>query len=511
MRISGFASGMDINQLVGDMMKAQRIPLDKMASKKKVYEWQRDQYREINKTLEDLRKLTFDTVGMQGTFSAKKVSNSNDKAVSASGGGTANVSLDVEVSQLASASTWKSSGIKVDGAIDSKTKLKDVPFSDGVKFDNEFSLKFQVKKPGASKEEEVEIKINPNTDTLESVIEKINGSNLGVTAVYSSTSKQLALTSKDTGAGGEIAIKSDAGVVDSKTNEFFKVLGFSPDGNGKLTPTTAGEDAKFKVNGVEFTSHSNQVKVSGVDLTLKETTTAPVRISTESDVDGIIKTVEKWVNAYNDAIKKMNDEVREKRYRDFQPLTEEQKKDMSEKQIELWEEKASSGLLRNDSSINSGLTKMRHDMSNMLQSTDSAYKTLKDIGIDFSKSYTENGKLVLDKTKLEEALKADPSSVAKLFTADGKTEGEKGIAKRIISSTQETINSIEKKAGKTTSVNHQFEIGRGLNDLDKQMKRMQDKLKVVENRYWKQFTAMEKAIDRANQQSSYLMQQFGGM
>jgi len=30
----------------------------------------------------------------------------------------------------------------------------------------------------------------------------------------------------------------------------------------------------------------------------------------------------------------------------------------------------------------------------------------------------------------------------------------------------------------------------------------------IEDRYWRQFTAMEKAIQRANQQSAYLMQNF---
>ena len=39
-------------------------------------------------------------------------------------------------------------------------------------------------------------------------------------------------------------------------------------------------------------------------------------------------------------------EKREKRYRDFPPLTEKQKEDMEEREIELWEEKAKSGMLR---------------------------------------------------------------------------------------------------------------------------------------------------------------------
>ena len=41
MRIGGLASGMDIDTLVGDLMKAERIPLDKIKQKKyiKIKTW----------------------------------------------------------------------------------------------------------------------------------------------------------------------------------------------------------------------------------------------------------------------------------------------------------------------------------------------------------------------------------------------------------------------------------------------------------------------------------------
>lgn len=55
MRISGLASGMDIDTLVQQMMKAKRVPLDKLNQQKQVLEWKRDNYRAINSQLVDFR------------------------------------------------------------------------------------------------------------------------------------------------------------------------------------------------------------------------------------------------------------------------------------------------------------------------------------------------------------------------------------------------------------------------------------------------------------------------
>ena len=55
-RIGGLASGMDIDTLVSDLMKAERLPLDKLTQKKQILEWQRDDYRSMNTLLSDFDK-----------------------------------------------------------------------------------------------------------------------------------------------------------------------------------------------------------------------------------------------------------------------------------------------------------------------------------------------------------------------------------------------------------------------------------------------------------------------
>ena len=68
LRISGLASGMDVDKIVSDMMKAERIPLDKLHQNKTYTEWQRDDYRTMNTALSELDTLIFEGIGMQSFF-----------------------------------------------------------------------------------------------------------------------------------------------------------------------------------------------------------------------------------------------------------------------------------------------------------------------------------------------------------------------------------------------------------------------------------------------------------
>ena len=97
------------------------------------------------------------------------------------------------------------------------------------------------------------------------------------------------------------------------------------------------------------------------------------------------------------------------------------------------------------------------------------------------------------------------------FAGDGNEYGEKGIARRLTDSINQTMDRIYERAGRATATNHQFTLGRNLNDIEQQMDRFEDRLGQIEDRYWRQFTAMEKAMQQANSQAMYMQQQFMGM
>ncbi|MCM3731575.1 flagellar hook-associated protein 2 [Fictibacillus nanhaiensis] len=486
MRIGGLASGMDIDTLVGDLMRAERIPLDKLAQKKTRLEWQRDDYRSMNQLLSDLDKVIFEGINLQGSYSKKAVTSSNPGVVSATANGSAvNTTTSINVTRLAKPAIWVSEG----------TVVKDYTAPKDVK------LSFEVTSGDGLTKTTQTFDIAKG-DSLNKIISNFNTSGLGVTAFYDEQQNKFIITKKDT--GDQAALK----VNDLDTETFMKDLGFTNavlGGEIATTGKTIGDTAEYTINGYKTTRATNTFPISGVTYTLQQEGTANITVA--SDTNATVDTIKKFVDKYNETIEAINKKTAETKYRDFPPLTNEQRKDLSEKEAEMWDEKAKSGMLRGDSILSSGLNAMRSDLYTKVDAGYPEYDQLSEIGITTSKNYLDKGKLVLDEEKLRKALADNPDAVMKLFTG---TDSVEGIAKKIRKSIDTTVDKIELKAGNSLRTNAQFTLGRELTDVDKRISAFEQRLADVEDRYWRQFSAMEKAIQRSNQQSMYLMQQFGG-
>lgn len=185
-RISGLASGMDIDTLVSSMMNAARVPLDTITQKKTFTEWQRDDYRDINKSLLELDTLIFEGVGKQSSYIKKTVNISVPDAISVKNiSSTSDFSGTISNPKLATAATMVSNGaITITSAKESLSTYKDQTIS--------------IEAIGKTGELEKFTYIIKDTDTLDSVISKMN-SESGVTAFYDTTSKKISFTAKNTG------------------------------------------------------------------------------------------------------------------------------------------------------------------------------------------------------------------------------------------------------------------------------------------------------------------------
>jgi flagellar hook-associated protein 2 len=487
MRIGGLASGMDIDSLVKDLMRAERIPLDKLAQKKTTLEWQRDDYRSMNRLLKDLDDLIFSGINMQGSFSKKAVTSSNSSVVSATANGNAvNTTTNIDVSVLAKPAMWVG-----DGTVASDYKAA-----------GDIKLTFNATNGDGmtSSAQTIDIKAGDNLDTI---VSKFNSSGLGVTAFYDTQNKKFVITKKETGDNVSLSINND-----STTQAFMMQLGFSDaalDGEITTIGKKDGEDASFTINGYQTTRSTNSFTISGVTYNLQQKGSANISVS--SDTNATVDMIKSFVDKYNETIETVNKKTSETRYRDFPPLTDEQRKDLSEKEAELWDEKAKSGMLRRDSILSSGLNAMRQDMYSTINTGDTKYDQLSEIGITTTSIYLDKGKLEIDETKLRESLATNPDAVMKLFTG---TTSDEGIAKKLRATIEATKKKIESKAGNNGGTNATFTLGRELTDVDKRISAFENRLVQVEDRYWRQFSAMEQAIQRSNQQSMYLMQQFGG-
>ncbi len=482
------------------MMDAEKQPLNKLNQQKQTLEWKRDAYREVNTQIADMYSTTFNNMLMSTNWNKKTVTSSDSSVSAVAVSAEQNISTSMSVQQLATPTTYKSSGA--------------INFTSG----QSQTLKFNVTNPGETKPTEVNVTIAA-TDTIDDVISKLNSSGLGVTALKEKISNgtdyvdTIAFTSNKTGEGFTLAAGDDA------TKSFLKdQLGFDvDDATNELTANAEGKNAKFTFNGLEMTKTSNNFTINGIKYTLNSVTDSnkTVTINSTTDTDGIFNNIKDFVDKYNTLIKSANEKVTESKYRDYKPLTDEQREAMTDKQIEQWEAKAKSGLLRSDSTLQNGLAEMRLDLYSTVTIDGKKYQ-LADFGIETSDSYTDQGKLVIkDEAKLKQKITENPALVAKLFNADSpdtaktKNPEEQGIARRLKDTLNKMQTQISKQAGTESSVSTSFAIGKSLNEIETNISNMKTKLDDIETRYYKKFSALDTALEKLNSQSSYLTSMLG--
>lgn len=270
--------------------------------------------------------------------------------------------------------------------------------------------------------------------TLETIINDINNNEkAGVKVSYSTTSNQFVFTAKHGGKGGQIAIDHDLQNGVSGTNLAASLFGSVVyDSNGDISQVRGndvstekgftviqGEDAKMTayINGVEttLTSGTNTFDIDGFKVTANGTFKAEnnserVTFDKKVDADKIVDAVKSFVEDYNKVLAEINEQysTQPDHKKEYKPLTDDQKADMTEKQIEEYEAKAKEGILFGDRDLGGLSNGLRFVFSDL---------DMDAIGISVSTSYSDKGKITLDESKLRSALASDPDAVAEAFTA----------------------------------------------------------------------------------------------
>ncbi|MDF2888014.1 MAG: flagellar hook-associated 2 domain protein [Lacrimispora sp.] len=352
--------------------------------------------------------------------------------------------------------------------------------------------------------------------SMNDIMNKINASDAGVTVSYLKNADKFSIVSNTDGSAGKI----EFGPSDDSSVLFNNYT------------TKNGQDAivSVKYEGsetpVELIRGNNTFNLDGLNITVNGTFgysgdtlvagTEPITFNAKTDTDSIVSAVTSMIKDYNEMIELVNTEVSTKPNRSYEPLTDDQKEDMTEDQIKKWEEKAKAGMLFNDSEIR-GLS----DSMRFIFDSGSADKTaLESFGISTSTSYGDNGKLVLDETKFRAALESNPSDLQKLFTRTADTTtGDKGgvmarlteITEKYASTTGSTKGILIERAGSVyapTSI-LKNSLQTSMDSLDDVIDRLNTQLKSETDRYIKQFTNLETVISQMNSQSSWLSSSLG--
>lgn len=502
LRLSGLATGMDTESMVQNLMKIARMPLDKKVRTIQTLQWKQEDYRSMNLNLLTLKNKAFD-MKLSGAYNAKKVTSANQEIVTATASSdAANGTYNIKVSQLAAAATNISNG--------------SISADPGAKIDSSASLLSQAAKfttPGTFFDGKVETDTFTVTvryatdqtkdftfkysDSLDTVIKTINNDqDARITLFYDqgTTQDKLVATSKSTGADAILEVSGDF---------FNTVLGL--DNANKVD----GKNAIIELNGLQTERSSNSFSVNGINFSLKGLTPgglagAATSVNIETDVDAIYNNIKSFVDQYNEVIDLINSELKEEKFSDYQPLTQEEKDAMSESDIKKWEEKARSGLLRSDTILNRAVSDIRLTMSQTVSGIGDT-NSLADIGISTGTYWEDtNGKLKINEQKLKAAIANDPQSIENIFNNDSEVSSEQGLVRRLYDTLDKTIKKVTSEAGSAAALYDQSYLSKSIRNINKDITALEDRLELIESRYWRQFTAMETAISSMNQQSSWL-------
>jgi flagellar hook-associated protein 2 len=485
MRVSGLASGMDTESIVKNLVQVQSARLDKLTQSKTLATWKSDAYRDVNKKVDEFRKA-MEGLRLNSTFNKQAVTSSDSRVAVSSA--TTSSRTDFQISQATLATSAKPAMVSFNSA---GAGVGTTGFTFNL---NGTDIALQ------------------SGQTLDQAITAINNASSQTNVKASNVGGSLVLTSIGTGSSATIEITNAP--VDNPL--------------GLTNQTYVGADAQsgsVTINGTQIAISSNKFTYEGVTFDLKgniSTTDTPVGVQVGSDTEAVFNSIKTFVDKYNELIEDFNGKITEKKYRDFPPLSDEQKKEMSDSEVELWEEKAKSGMLTNDSTIRSFLTEMRNSLSAMVQTT-GEFNSLRDIGINFSTNYRDHGKLVLDENKLKGVLQTNLADVRTLFSGKGTNtdtsattvtdramHDNSGFGWRIYDRVNLAIKQLGTLAGSPNStVDTQSFMAKQIKNLDASIDKETQKVRAYEERMWRQFTAMEKALSQMNSQSSWLYQQMG--
>lgn len=342
-------------------------------------------------------------------------------------------------------------------------------------------------------------------------------SKLGVNANFDANQGRFYINSAATGSDNDFTLSS----TDSNALEIL--------GLGSGATKVNAQDAIIDYNGVEYVGSSNIFELNGLTITAKSVTgdydkvtgelknDSPINIDVGTDTEGIYNSIKSFVTKYNEIIDELNKLYDDKKP-EYEPLTDDERSELSDTQIEKWEEKAKQGLLRRDSTINSLLSNMRNTLNNAVNVTmkDGTTQkfTLASLGI-VTGDYTENGKLHIlgdaddlayasETNKLKEALESNPEIFTQIFAGD---KDNQGIGFKMYEYMGKAMSRSTTSSALTfyDDVTLDSDINRAKDDVDK----WNEKLIKMEEKYYKQFSAMETAMAKLQSQQSYISSLMG--
>ncbi len=506
-RISGLNSGLDTDSIVQELVSAYRTKQDKYTKAQTKLSWKQDAWKEMNTKIYNFYSKSLSNMRRSGNFTNKKitiVSDSTKATVSASSG-VINGTQTLKVNRLAKAGYLTGRELKAsDGEkIDGNTQLSKLGVKSG-------TLKLQV----GSETKTVEV---TDSMTVKDFTKAL--SEQGITANFDANQQRFFLSSSETGTSHDfnfvVEDQASLNMLNSlglAREQNFKDMNVTPEEDAKFANKDDAENAEIVLNGATFTGESNKFSINGLNITATGVS-EEMTISTSTDVDGIYNMVKDFLKEYNEVMNAMEKAYNAPTSKGYEPLTDDEKDAMSDKEVEKWETKIKDSILRRDDTLRSVMSGMSSHMAKVFEVNGKSY-SLASFGIKtagyFNAAENESYAYHIDgdaddsvsssnDDQLRKMIEEDPDAVAEFFTQ---------LATSV-------YDDLHEKMGSTTlssvyKVYNDKQMQSEYDEYTKTIKKWEDKLKDMEDYYYKKFSAMETALAKLQSQTNSLSSLLGG-
>ncbi len=529
-RVTGLNSGMDTEAIINQLASARSVKIQSIKNDQTKLSWKVDIWKSLNTEIYDLYKK-LGNLRLEGTYAKKTTTVSNSNAVSVLTGATAvNGTQYMTVDSLAqagyltgtriSAASTDAEGNPTETAATSNTKLSALTGMSTVTAEDLGASSITLTVGG----KKVDLDLNADS-TIDNVLSQLKSA--GLNASFDSNNQRFFISSKNSGADNEFSITAEAG---SDGEKLLKSLGIyyteegelenatdtRPDGYTYATKIMA-KDASITLNGETFTSNSNVFDINGLTITVNEVAKDPITVTTAQDTSGIYDMIKDFLKQYNTLVNKMDTLYNADAAKGYNPLSDDEKAEMSDSEIEKWETKIKDSLLRKDSTLSSVATALKSIMAAGVEMTDeegnTTTKYLSNFGVHTLSYFiaADNEKYAYhidgdaddsdtsaNTDKLKAAITKDPEEVVSFFTK---------LSSNLYKKLGDLMSSSDYSSAYTVYNNKQ--MATQLTDYDSKIEKEEDKMNDFLDRWYDKFAQMETALAKLNSVQSSVSSFFG--
>ena len=299
-------------------------------------------------------------------------------------------------------------------------------------------------------------------------------------------------------------------------------------GNSSDSARITAKDAIIKLNGATFTSNTNSFSINGLNINATSTTVTTgvdengnvvendnaVTVNTAVDTEGIYNKIKSLFSGYNEMISHIDGLYYAESSDGYEPLTDEEKEAMTDKQIEDWEEKIKESLLRRDTTLGSLTSSLRTELTSFSMTIGGKNYSLASLGIATGNYFTttkgDRSVMHIDGDKDDSVTSGNAD---KLMAAI--SENPDAVIEYFQKLSQNMYNTLGKKMSSSSlssafTIYNDKQMSSQYSEYQSKIDDWEERLDKYEESYYQKFSAMETALSKLQSQQTALSSMLGG-